>query len=113
MTVDVNYQPAPGQADGALTLQEILRGVQGTTRQLDMLIEQGKTMANEIARLTSEVEETKTVVGSTVVLLGKLSDLIRDNVGNPAALTKLADDLDAQQEALSAAVAANTPAAEG
>lgn len=59
--------------------------------------------------LRREVEETNTVVDSSIALLEKLSQLIRDNAGDPAALKKLADDLDAQQTKLAAAVAANTP----
>jgi len=65
----------------------------------------------DLTRLTAEVAESGTVVDSAVTLLGQLSQLIRDNATDPVALNALADQLDAQQTALAAAVVANTPAA--
>lgn len=69
-------------------------------------------MANELARLTTEVAETKTVMQSAALLLAKLAQQIRDNAGNPAALKQLADDLDGQQTELVNAITENTPAEE-
>ena len=69
-------------------------------------------MSAELDRLTQEVSETKTVMQSAAVLLGGLSDRIRELKTDPAALTALADELDGQQAELSAAIAANTPAEE-
>ena len=70
---------------------------------------EGKTIMDELARLTTEVAETKTVVDSAITLLGGLAQQIRDLKGQPAALAALADKLDAQQAALAAAIVANTP----
>lgn len=65
----------------------------------------------DLTRLTAAVEKGKTVDESAATLLGQLSELIRTNAENPAALTALADALDTQQAALTAAIAANTPTA--
>ena len=69
-------------------------------------------MSAELDRVAAEVAQNGEVIDSAVVLLDKLAQLIRDNAGNPAALNKLADDLDASGNKLAAAVAANTPAEE-
>lgn len=69
---------------------------------------QGEHMAGEIARLTTEVAETRTVIDSAVVTLENLSAFIREHADDPAALNKFADDLDAGQSALAAAIA-NVP----
>lgn len=67
-------------------------------------------MAADLTRLTAAVERDSTVNQSAITLLNSLSQLIRDNATDPAALTALADQLDAQQQALADAVVANTPA---
>ena len=66
-------------------------------------------MAGELERVQSEVTEISGTVDSAVALLEKLAQLIRDNAGDPAALNKIADDLDAKGNALAAAVVANDP----
>lgn len=66
-------------------------------------------MAGELARLQTEVAEMAGVVDSAIVLIQGLAQQIRDLAGQPAELTKLADDLDAKAGALAAAVEANTP----
>jgi hypothetical protein len=81
-------------------------------RKLDLLLTQGAQIMTALERVTQEVEETKTAVESITTLLGKLAQMIRDSVGNAAALNKLADDLDAQQVKIADAVVANTPAEE-
>jgi predicted RNA-binding Zn ribbon-like protein len=88
-----------------------LPDVSALRTRIDALDAQGAHMAGELNRVKSEVEETKTVIGSAITLLESLSALIREHANSPAELTKIADDLDAQQSALAAAVAANTPAA--
>lgn len=67
--------------------------------------------AADLTRLTAAVERDETVNASAITLLNQLSQLIRDNANDPAALAALADRLDAQQQALADAVVANTPAA--
>lgn len=68
-------------------------------------------MSTDLTRITTEVSEMSTVVDSAVALLGDLSQRIRENATDPAALNALADTLDNKANALAAAVAANTPAA--
>jgi len=68
----------------------------------------GELMA-ALDELRREVEETQGVVDSAIVLLGDLSQYIRDNVGNQAALLELAADLDSKQVELADAIAANQP----
>lgn len=63
----------------------------------------------ELDDVKREVTETGTVIGGAVTLLNSLSQLIRDNAGDPAALRQIAADLDAQQAQLAAAIVANTP----
>lgn len=67
------------------------------------------TMSAELDRLTTEVAETKTAVASVLALVEGLAQQIRDNATDPVALNKLADDLDAAQQDIAAAVTANTP----
>ena len=67
-------------------------------------------MSAELDRLTTEVEETKTAVDSVLALVTGLADQIRALKDDPVRLEALADELDAKQQAIAAAVAANTPA---
>lgn len=71
----------------------------------------GELMGAELDKLRSEVEENKTVIGSAVVLLNNLSERLRAVAGDATATSALADELDANNASLAAAVAANTPAA--
>lgn len=70
-------------------------------------------MAGELQRLQDSVTAEATVVQSAITLLSSLSDLIRQNASDPAALAKLADDVDAQKQALADAIVANTPGTGG
>lgn len=65
-------------------------------------------MSAELDRLTTEVTETKTAVDSAITLIVGLAERIRELQNDPAALTALADELDAKQAELAAAVSANT-----
>lgn len=72
-------------------------------------------MATDLTRLTTEVEETRTVIDGAVALITNLAQLLRDAAGSPDVTTEvnaLADQLDAKQAELAAAIEANTPAAE-
>lgn len=68
-------------------------------------------MSADLTRISAEVSEISTVTDSAIALLNDLSQRIRDNATDPAALNALADALDSKGNALAAAVAANTPAA--
>lgn len=60
--------------------------------------------------LTKEVEETTSVVESAIKLIGDMAQRIRDAGTDPAKLNALAASLDANQQKLAEAIAANTPA---
>jgi predicted RNA-binding Zn ribbon-like protein len=68
-----------------------------------------KSMAGELDRVQTEVTEIGGAVDSAIALIEKIAQMIRDNATNPAALNKIADDLDAKGTALAAAVVANDP----
>lgn len=68
-------------------------------------------MSAQLERLTASVAQLKTVDESAAALLSNIAQQLRDAATDPAAINKLADDIDANNAALSAAVAANTPAA--
>jgi len=98
---------------------EVLSLLRRIDRKLDSLrhAEEASNMTNQeaLAALAEKVAAVKTVDDSAVALLGGLSQQIRDLVAagtiSPTDLTALADQLDADNAALAAAVTANTPAA--
>ena len=67
-------------------------------------------MSDILDRLTASVASLTSAEKSAVALLGHLSQMIRDNASNPAALSQLADSIDADTAEIAAAVVANTPA---
>lgn len=82
--------------------------------QLDVIerINQLETkMAGALDRLETEVAETTTVIDSAIVLLKGLKDALDAAIasGNMSRVSAVADTLDAQTNALAAAVVANTP----
>ncbi len=77
---------------------------------LILLLHKGDDMAGQLDALTREVAESRTVTESAVTLLGELSTKIEQLKNDPVALQALADELDAQQTKLAAAISANTPA---
>lgn len=68
-------------------------------------------MRTDLTRITAEVTEMSNAVDSAVALLADLSQQIRDNATDPAALNALADALDAKGNELGEAIVANTPEA--
>jgi hypothetical protein len=73
------------------------------------LIERLNAMSAALDRLTAEVGETATAVDSVLALVTGLADQIRALKEDPVKLAALADELEAKQAAIAAAVAANTP----
>ncbi len=61
--------------------------------------------------IKTKVQANKDATDSAVLLLTSLSELIRANANDPAKLQEIADQLDADNQALADAVVANTPAA--
>jgi len=68
----------------------------------------GIKMAVDLSALAVEVTEIGGTVDSAIALIQELADQIEDNINDPAALQALVDELNAKQEALAAAVAANS-----
>lgn len=77
---------------------------------LHTIIQRLNRMALDFQNLEREVSEQGTVVQSAVTLLQQVAQDIRDNADNQRKINALADQLDAQAQALAQAVAANTPA---
>lgn len=75
------------------------------------LVQQGATIMVDLTRITQEVHETTDAEESAIVLLGRLSDLLKQNAADPVAINALADDLQAKKTALAASIVANTPSA--
>jgi ABC-type transporter Mla subunit MlaD len=69
-------------------------------------------MTPELQKLSDQVAASNTIMQSAATLIGGLADQIRALKDDPAALAKLADDLDAGDNALAEAVAQNTVAEE-
>lgn len=81
--------------------------------KVNLVLQEVKKMAGELAKLQQEVTENSDVIASAITLLGNLSQMLKDAIAanDPAALAALADTLDQHSNQLAAAVAANTPVA--
>lgn len=94
-------------------MQKFLNSVVLAFLPCTKLMEGMNEMSAALDRLTAEVSEQRSATGSLIALVGGLADQIRALAGDEEALNALADDLDAQQGDIAAAVAANAPEAEG
>ena len=101
LTVDLNVFLHPGATPH---LEDQLN------RILDAINQIGMKMANELADLTSQVAQTNSVIDSAIVLIQGIKAALDAAGSNPAALKALSDSLDTSEQALAAAVVANTPA---
>lgn len=88
--------------DGLVRIEDKIDAVMATIES------QGEEMSAELDRLTTDVANLRTVEDSAITLLQGLAAQIRDNANDPAALTALADSLEADTADLSAAITANT-----
>jgi hypothetical protein len=92
---------------------ESLRVFKSLARGLETLgalqMREFEAMSAAMDRLTREVTETRELGASAVAMIEGLAEQIRDLKDDPAALEALADELDATQTALAAAISANTP----
>lgn len=70
-------------------------------------------MTAALDRIRQEVAESRAVTQSAITMISGLAAQILELKDDPVALEALAADLDAQQQALAAAITANTPAAPG
>lgn len=76
---------------------------------LHLIIKNQNKMEDQLATLTTEVEETKTVVDSAIALIKGLKEKLDAAGTDPAKLKALSDSLDSKTNELAEAVAANTP----
>ena len=82
-------------------------------RTLHSIEERITTMAGELDTLKASVSRNTDVIASAIALIQGIKAALDAAIaaGDPAALTALSDTLGAQDDALAAAVAANTPVA--
>lgn len=80
--------------------------------ELAVILQEIQTMSASVDELKLKVASLVTVEQSAAALLASLSQQIRDNAEDPAALHALANDIDAATTDLAAAVTANTQAAD-
>jgi hypothetical protein len=76
---------------------------------LRQINQQGATNMATLADLTTEVTENTDLTGSLITLLNGIAQQLRDAAADPAAITALADQLDATNQAIATAITANTP----
>ena len=90
-------QPKPQK----LTLEDVIVLLQKELNQMSAALD----------RLTQEVHDMTDITEGALALIAGLADQIRNAVDDSAALTTLADDLDAARLKLADAISKNTPAA--
>jgi hypothetical protein len=88
-------------------LGKIQKQLNQIEQTLSFIMDSEEHMTAELDALTAEVNEVEGVMDSAVVLLQGLSDYIREHANDPAALTALADSLEAKEQALAQAIANN------
>lgn len=90
------------------------RKLDENTKALNLLRQEIKNMVGEVQRLKDAVAKLDTVEASIIALINGLAGQIRDLVAagaDPAALSALADDVNAKADEMAKAVTDNTPAA--
>jgi len=92
--------------------REILWRLDYLINLMHRVVREEERQMSALTDLQAEVEKVKTVEASAVTLITNIAQMLRDAIaaGDPAALTKLASDLDASATTLADAVTANTPA---
>ena len=78
---------------------------------VDIITNMERKMSAELDAVKAAVQKNTDAENSAITLLQRLSQLITDNINDKPALQQLAADINAQADALAAAVTANTPAA--
>ncbi len=124
MTIQsVNFEAGSVSITFVQDLAPVLAALASLEQKLDLLMSkedqvistQGEIMATIVDVQSSVAAETD-VVNGAVVLLGSLSQMLKDALaagGTPAMIQAVVDAIDANKTALADAVAANTPAAPG
>lgn len=78
---------------------------------LGFIIERLRKMSKELDDLTARVRSNSVAIDSAVTLINGIADRITAAGVDPVKLTALTDELKAKDDALAAAVLANTPVA--
>lgn len=97
--------------------EKFLKKIKRATEALQSLVSEIQNLSKEINNMSVEFEALKAqveantqVAESAITLIQGLAAKIEELKDDPAALQALADQLKAEDDALAAAVAANTPA---
>ena len=90
--------------------QQIIDRLDVIDRRLARIREVESTIVADLSAITAEVERNTAVDASVLALVQHMADEIEANKTDPAALQALADQLRSNDDALAAAVSANTPA---
>jgi chromosome segregation ATPase len=80
-------------------------------KKLDLIIERLTKMSVELDNLTAQVKANSDLLDSATTLINGIADRITAAGVDPAKLKALTDELKAKDDALAAAVVANTPPA--
>lgn len=97
----VHIEPSP----------EVLARLDALSRKLDRIFERIITMSAEMDALTAQVKANNDLLDSATTLINGIAARITAAGTDPTALKALTDELKAKDDALAAAVTANTPAA--
>lgn len=93
-----------------IRMPEIVDAIRGLTAAVVANTQTETSMSAQLDALQQQVQTNNTLIGSAITLIQGLADQIAANMNDPAALQQLVDDLRAQDDALSQAITANTPA---
>ena len=102
LTIDLNVFSHPGSTPH---FEDQLN------RILDLINKLETKMATALEDLTAQVTQTNTVIDSAIILIQGIKAALDAAGTNPAALKALSASLDTSEQALAAAIVANTPAA--
>ena len=91
--------------------KEVLAGLVALHKALDLANERLKTMSAELDALAAQVKSNSDLLDSATILINGIADRITAAGVDPAKLAALTNELKAKDDALAAAVTANTPAA--
>lgn len=100
MRLDVYHHDVPAA--------EILAALE---RKLDLILTNQETIMSALDDLTTQVSSNTTVIQSALTLINGIADRIKAAGTDSAALDALTASLKADDNALAAAVSANTPTA--
>lgn len=90
---------------------EVRRNFDALSNTMDLILERMNAMSAELDALTAQVKANSSLLDSATTLINGIAARITAAGTDPVALKALTDELKAKDDALAAAIAANTPAA--